>query len=76
MKILAKPVYNILKELLDKHDLKDVTQWEEATEVFRKNLFNVVLLLSDTDEVFIVYLCTLQQMVYLPERLSDFDYQR
>jgi hypothetical protein len=48
MKILTKPVYNILGELLDE---KNVSQRENGMEVFRDNLFMVASLLQDTDKV-------------------------
>ncbi len=49
MKILTKPVYNILGELLDE---KNVSQRENGMEVFRDNLFMVASLLQDTDKVY------------------------
>ena len=49
MKVLTKPVYGMLDELLD--EKMDMLQREKATEVLRDNLLMVALLLQETDLV-------------------------
>ena len=49
MKVLTKPVYDMLDELLD--EKMDVSQREKAAEALRDNLLIVALLLQETDLV-------------------------
>ena len=49
MKVLTKPVYDMLDELLD--EKVDASRREKAAEALRDNLLIVALLLQETDLV-------------------------
>ena len=53
MKILTKPVFNMLGELLDGKNV-EVSQTEKGMEIFRDNLSMIASLLQAADKVFLI----------------------